>query len=142
MRNFDFEEITLNGAELRKLLRETTRFGIDNYQKLEKDCVKAQDKTPLMAPLSHTWPLVAALGYQNKNWNYHNAFFFAGTLATTIGYGNFTPVTEKGKYFCLFFIMVGIPYFGYMMSAISDCITANLINFRFKIENYFNIEVG
>jgi len=42
-----------------------------------------------------------------KNWNYHNAFFFAGTLATTIGYGNVVPKTNEGRIFCLFFVMIG-----------------------------------
>lgn len=40
-------------------------------------------------------------------WSYHNAFFFTGTLASTIGYGSITPQTTAGKYFCLVFITLG-----------------------------------
>ena len=67
--------------------------------------------------------------------SYHNAFFFAGTLASTIGYGNIAPETKQGKLFCLAFISVGIPYFAYMMSAISDLINAKMDFFRKMAEN-------
>ena len=69
-------------------------FSISNYVALQSDC--------------------------EKKWNFHNSFFFSGTLATTIGYGNVVPETRNGKIFCLLFVTVGIPYFGYMMSMLSD----------------------
>lgn len=68
-------------------------------------------------------------------WDYHNAFFFAGSLASTIGYGNISPETRSGKLFCILFIMIGIPYFGYMLSIISEII-------RYKFNNIFVIEYG
>ena len=43
----------------------------------------------------------------NQKWDYHNAFFFTGTLATTIGYGNLVPKTDSGRIFCLFFCLFG-----------------------------------
>jgi len=39
--SFDSEEITLDGATLRRLMHQSAKFGIENYQKLEKDCIKA-----------------------------------------------------------------------------------------------------
>ena len=42
-----------------------------------------------------------------QKWDYHNAFFFTGTLATTIGYGNLVPKTDSGRIFCLFFCLFG-----------------------------------
>ena len=59
-------------------------------------------------------------------WDYHNSFFFAGTLATTIGYGNISPETSSGKLFCLGFIVLGIPYFAYLMSVMSDVVCSYL----------------
>lgn len=36
------------------------------------------------------------------------------------GYGNLAPVTEGGKIFCIIFVTIGIPYFGYMMSKLAE----------------------
>ena len=32
---------------------------------------------------------------------FFSAFFFAGTVATTIGYGQLVPMTSYGKLFCI-----------------------------------------
>lgn len=104
---FNEENINISGMDLRRVMKQSAKFGIENYQRLQQQCV--------------------------KNWNYHNAFFFArlfnvvlclnlnlvwnsticnvpfpflanshcrawhfaGTLATTIGYGNVVPRTDK-----------------------------------------------
>ncbi|ELK00333.1 potassium channel subfamily K member 16 [Pteropus alecto] len=44
-----------------------------------------------------------------SNWNFGSSFFFAGTVVTTIGYGNLAPSTEAGQVFCVFYALVGIP---------------------------------
>lgn len=67
-------------------------------------------------------------------WDYNNAFFFSGTLASTIGYGNIAPKTNEGKLFCLGFILLGIPYFAFFMSAISDLINHLMDRLRRQIE--------
>ena len=68
--------------------------------------------------------------------------------ATTIGYGNNAPETKAGKIFCIFFILIGkniptgggiiiflgIPYFAYIMSVISDIIYSKMDDWRVKIE--------
>ena len=56
---FDEEVIKLSGSTLRRLLKRTADFSISNYVALQSDC--------------------------EKKWNFHNSFFFSGTLATTIG---------------------------------------------------------
>ncbi|CAM9895370.1 unnamed protein product [Lampetra planeri] len=43
------------------------------------------------------------------NWDYNSAIFFAGTVVTTIGYGNLSPATVGGKVFCIIFATFGIP---------------------------------
>ena len=56
-------------------------------------------------------------------WDFHNAFFFAGTLVSTIGYGNVSPVTPNGKLFCIFFVAFGVPYFAYLLTILSEVIS-------------------
>ena len=49
-----------------------------------------------------------------------SAFFFAGTVATTIGYGYPSPATDSGKIFCILFMAIGVPYFAYMTTVLSQ----------------------
>jgi len=51
------------------------------------------------------------------SWNYIQSVFFSTTILTTIGYGNFAPVTFPGRLFCIFFAIVGIPF---TLSVIAD----------------------
>ncbi|XP_063095010.1 potassium channel subfamily K member 16 isoform X1 [Cavia porcellus] len=44
-----------------------------------------------------------------SNWDFGSSFFFAGTVVTTIGYGNLAPSTKAGRAFCVFYALVGIP---------------------------------
>jgi hypothetical protein len=66
-------------------------------------------------------------------WSYRNAFFFTGTIGTTIGYGNVYPTTSGGKIFWLgwflysfrhifsvFYALTSIPLFGFFMGKIGD----------------------
>ena len=42
-------------------------------------------------------------------WIFRNAFFFAGVVGTTIGYGDIYPVTTGGKVFCMFYALTRYP---------------------------------
>nr|XP_043903866.1 potassium channel subfamily K member 16-like [Solea senegalensis] len=44
-----------------------------------------------------------------SNWDFSSSFFFAGTVVTTIGYGNLSPSTVAGQVFCVFYALFGIP---------------------------------
>ncbi|CAG5103468.1 Oidioi.mRNA.OKI2018_I69.chr1.g785.t1.cds [Oikopleura dioica] len=57
-------------------------------------------------------------------WNYRNAFFFTGTIGTTIGYGNVYPKTFYGKMFCIFYALTAIPIFGFVNYHVSCFIKA------------------
>ena len=94
--NFDAETLVLHGKTMRSVIERTAQFSINNYLALSSDCT--------------------------NNWNFHNSFFFAGTVATTIGYGSITPATEEGKMFCIIFTIIGIPYFAYMIGSVADLI--------------------
>ncbi|KAM9014444.1 potassium channel subfamily K member 10 isoform 1-T1 [Ara ararauna] len=66
---------------------------------------------------------VSPIGNSSKNsshWDLGSAFFFAGTVITTIGYGNMAPSTVGGKVFCILYAIFGIPLFGFLLAGIGD----------------------
>ncbi|XP_074872321.1 potassium channel subfamily K member 6 [Carettochelys insculpta] len=46
----------------------------------------------------------------HSNWDFASAFFFSGTLVTTVGYGYTTPLSDSGKAFCIFYALLGVPF--------------------------------
>ena len=46
---------------------------------------------------------------REQNWSFGQSVFYAGTVLTTIGYGNVSPLTSHGKLFLIVFAMVGLP---------------------------------
>lgn len=53
-------------------------------------------------------------------WDMSSAFFFAGTVITTIGFGNTSPHTEGGRIFCIVYALLGIPLFGFLLAGVGD----------------------
>ena len=45
----------------------------------------------------------------DANWDASGSFFFAFTIATTLGYGTFAPVTPGGRLFTIVYALVSIP---------------------------------
>mmetsp|Transcript_8712 Transcript_8712/g.21026 ORF Transcript_8712/g.21026 Transcript_8712/m.21026 type:complete len:371 (+) Transcript_8712:259-1371(+) len=54
------------------------------------------------------------------SWSFMGAVYFCVTVVTTIGYGTYTPETEAGKGFLLFYALVGIPAFIVMLTIMSE----------------------
>ncbi|KAG7331767.1 hypothetical protein KOW79_005736 [Hemibagrus wyckioides] len=53
-------------------------------------------------------------------WDLSSSFFFAGTVITTIGFGNISPHTEGGRIFCIVYALLGIPLFGFLLAGVGD----------------------
>lgn len=63
-----------------------------------------------------------------QSWQFGGeTIFFTFTLLTTIGYGYLAPSTYYGKLFCVFYIIIGVPFTYLILYAISERIE-NLIN--------------
>ncbi|CAL8379980.1 unnamed protein product [Arctogadus glacialis] len=61
-----------------------------------------------------------ALTHHASLWDLSSAFFFAGTVITTIGFGNISPQTEGGRIFCIVYALLGIPLFGFLLAGVGD----------------------
>ncbi|XP_038620555.1 potassium channel subfamily K member 4 isoform X1 [Tachyglossus aculeatus] len=70
-------------------------------------------------------------------WDIGSAFFFAGTIISTIGYGNSAPRTEGGQLFCIFYAVVGIPLFGMLLAGVGDRLGSALRHGIGKLEAVF-----
>ncbi|XP_041951709.1 potassium channel subfamily K member 2b isoform X2 [Alosa sapidissima] len=57
---------------------------------------------------------------QTSLWDLSSSFFFAGTVITTIGFGNISPHTEGGRIFCIIYALLGIPLFGFLLAGVGD----------------------
>jgi hypothetical protein len=47
-------------------------------------------------------------------------WFFAMTIASTIGYGNYAPETVEGQWFLIFYALLAIPVAGLCITIISS----------------------
>ncbi|XP_052470252.1 potassium channel subfamily K member 4-like [Carassius gibelio] len=72
-----------------------------------------------------------------SRWDLSNAFFFCGTIITTIGFGNISPKTKGGQLFCIFYALVGIPMFGILLAGVGDHLGTLLRRAVAKTETLF-----
>ncbi|CAM9624996.1 unnamed protein product, partial [Heterosigma akashiwo] len=52
-------------------------------------------------------------------WNIEGAAFFCWTIMTTIGYGSYTPYSDAGKVFVVFYTIVTVPLFLVSLAVLS-----------------------
>ncbi|KAM5138649.1 potassium channel subfamily K member 4 [Mantella aurantiaca] len=72
-----------------------------------------------------------------SQWDIGSCFFFAGTVITTIGFGNNAPKTEGGRIFCIFYALFGIPLFGILLAGVGDHLGSALRKGIGKVEMIF-----
>ena len=70
--------------------------------------------------LTHASTLPTNSSTPNLNWHFPSALFFVTTIVTTVGYGTFSPVTDGGKAFTVVLALIGISYFGFVLTLVSE----------------------
>jgi len=76
---------------------------------------------------------IGTVFYHNiEGWRYLDSVYFTVVTMTTIGYGDFTPQTDIGKIFTIFFIFSGIATAFYTITLITKYIYK--IEFRTKLK--------
>ncbi|KAF7665523.1 hypothetical protein LDENG_00139870 [Lucifuga dentata] len=112
----------------RDFLSNFTCVGPDNLQALIEDVADAIGAGVDPSSNSSTFA---------SQWDLASAFFFSGTIITTIGFGNISPKTEGGQLFCIFYALVGIPLFGILLAGVGDHLGTGLRKTVAKIETLF-----
>ncbi|XP_074528786.1 potassium channel subfamily K member 4 isoform X1 [Halichoeres trimaculatus] len=111
----------------REFLMNFTCIGPENLQRLIEEVVDAMGAG--VDPNSNSTFV--------SQWDLASAFFFSGTIITTIGFGNISPKTEYGQLFCIFYALVGIPMFGFLLAGVGDHLGTGLRKAVLKIETLF-----
>lgn len=60
-----------------------------------------------------------------EKWTFTGSVFFVTSLVSTVGYGNFHPVTPGGQGFTVLFGLLGIPIMAYTLSLIARLVVEN-----------------
>lgn len=53
-----------------------------------------------------------------EGWRWLDAFYFSVVSLATVGYGDFTPQTDIGKLFTVFYLIIGISLFAALLNTI------------------------
>ena len=57
--------------------------------------------------------------FEGEKWSFDQTFVYVGSVATTIGFGNVTPKTQRGKILTMCVAGISIPLFGILCSKIN-----------------------
>nr|XP_060615640.1 potassium channel subfamily K member 4-like [Anolis sagrei ordinatus] len=114
---------------------------LDQFLRLHQ-CVAPEELEELIQQVAKALeagvnPLINSTRGNSSHWDMSSAFFFAGTVITTIGFGNISPKTDAGRVFCIFYALVGIPLFGMLLAGVGDLLGSTLWNAIGKVENIF-----
>ncbi|XP_062821182.1 potassium channel subfamily K member 4 isoform X2 [Anolis carolinensis] len=119
----------------------TLQAHLDRFLRLHP-CVAPEELEDLIQQVTEAMgagvnPVVNNTGINNSHWDMSSAFFFAGTVITTIGFGNISPKTDAGRLFCIFYAIVGIPLFGMLLAGVGDLLGSSLRKAIGKVEDVF-----
>uniref|UniRef100_A0A4W5MSX4 Potassium two pore domain channel subfamily K member 4 n=1 Tax=Hucho hucho TaxID=62062 RepID=A0A4W5MSX4_9TELE len=114
-------------------LQDTRRAFLENYTCVSPDILQALIEEVADALGAGVDPSSNSSTFTSQ-WDLASAFFFSGTIVTTIGFGNISPKTEGGQLFCIFYALVGIPLFGILLAGVGDHLGTGLRKAILKIE--------
>ncbi|CAB1316110.1 unnamed protein product [Coregonus sp. 'balchen'] len=114
-------------------LQDTRRAFLENYTCVSPDILQALIEEVADAVGAGVDPSSNSSTFTSQ-WDLASAFFFSGTIITTIGFGNISPKTEWGQLFCIFYALVGIPLFGILLAGVGDHLGTGLRKAILKIE--------
>uniref|UniRef100_A0A8C8CQN9 Potassium channel subfamily K member 4 n=1 Tax=Oncorhynchus tshawytscha TaxID=74940 RepID=A0A8C8CQN9_ONCTS len=114
-------------------LQDTRRAFLENYTCVSPDILQALIEEVADAVGAGVDPSSNSSTFTSQ-WDLASAFFFSGTIVTTIGFGNISPKTDGGQLFCIFYALVGIPLFGILLAGVGDHLGTGLRKAILKIE--------
>jgi len=82
------------------------------------------------------------IGLDAHLWSFEGAFYFCTTAITTIGTGNITPSTRSGQWFCIFYVLMGIPVLSLFFGLTGYYLTQLIRMFLLKVETWFNTRLN
>ncbi|XP_014239891.1 open rectifier potassium channel protein 1 [Cimex lectularius] len=69
-------------------------------------------------------------------WTFYNAFFFALTTLSTIGYGNLKPSTDMGRIIMIFYALFGIPFNGIVLAQMGEFFGSVFLRAHHRYKNH------
>ncbi|XP_053974602.1 open rectifier potassium channel protein 1 isoform X1 [Hylaeus volcanicus] len=69
-------------------------------------------------------------------WDFYNSFYFAYTVASTIGYGNLAPTNMLGRILMIFYGLVGIPINGILLAQLGEFFGSVFVKAHQKYKAY------
>ncbi|KAJ3588949.1 hypothetical protein NHX12_009802 [Muraenolepis orangiensis] len=117
-------------------LQDTRRDFLFNFSCVDPDNLQALIEEVVEAVGAGVDPSSNSTTFTSR-WDLASAFFFSGTIITTIGFGNISPKTEGGQLFCIFYALMGIPMFGFLLAGVGDHLGTGLRKAIAKIETIF-----
>jgi potassium channel subfamily K protein 1 len=117
-----------------KVVKELNEY-VEEFRKRHSECLDLNELNSFIKLISQAndrgVPAVNSVS-KEPNWSFGQAVFFAGTVLTTIGYGDVTVQTRLGKVFCILFASIGIPTTLLLLYAVIERLM-KLTNFLFDL---------
>ena len=68
----------------------------------------SQPYVEVQAGVSTNYIVGSSVYHFLEGWSWIDSLYFSVITLTTIGYGDFSPVTDTGKLFTIFYIIIGL----------------------------------